>query len=379
MSIKSEKIKVLIYGNVFRDYRSRALLQVLLKSGHHISLICPDFFLGKKQLVFNFLYFIELLIKANFADVIYLPPMNTRFIKSALWAAKIFRKKVIVEMYISIYDTFVRDKKILKGEQVQAGSRKAKAMLERDILALTKSDLIIHTASHELDYWERLFNIEIKRDKVLIAPNFNVSEFNRQEKLTSKNSFEICWWGTFIPLHGLENILQALKILKEKKLQFTCSLFGVNNPLFNKYRAKIKLEELNDCVTLRKDLTFADGSLPKYLVRNCDLALSIFGNTDKAYNTVPNKLIESLSMGIPTLTMNSPALNEFFEPETELWTCQPSPESIAKSILTVADGTAYAVDWELTRQKVLDIFTLTRYREVVNQALETVKKDLSDI
>jgi len=26
----------------------------------------------------------------------------------------------------------------------------------------------------------------------------------------------ICWWGTFIPLHGLDNILQALKILKEQ-------------------------------------------------------------------------------------------------------------------------------------------------------------------
>jgi len=28
----------------------------------------------------------------------------------------------------------------------------------------------------------------------------------------------ICWWGTFIPLHGLDNILQALKILKEQDL-----------------------------------------------------------------------------------------------------------------------------------------------------------------
>ena len=378
MSTKSKKIQVLIYGNVFRDYRSQALLKVLLESGHHISLICPDFYRSSKKSIFDFLYLIELLVKARFADVIYLPPMNTRFIKSALWAAKVFRKKLFVEMYTSIYDTYVRDQKILKGKQVKAGSKQAKAMLERDVLALSKSDLIIHTASHELNYWEKLFDIKIDKNKVLIAPNFNISHLNYQEKLVRKNRFEICWWGTFIPLHGLDNILQALKILKEQELQFTCSLFGVNNALFSEYMEKIKLEKLNDCVILRKDLTFSDQSLPKYLVKNCDLALSIFGNTDKAYNTVPNKLIESLSMGIPTLTMNSPALDEFFEPKTDLWTCKPTPESIAESILAIANGTAYAVNWEQTRQKVLDTFSPSRYREVVNQALETVNNDLLD-
>ncbi|WP_019503572.1 glycosyltransferase [Pleurocapsa sp. PCC 7319] len=378
MSTKSKKIKVLIYGNVFRDYRSQALLKVLLESGHHISLICPDFYRGIKKSIFNFLYLIELLVKASFADVIYLPPMNTRFIKSALWAAKGFRKKLIVEMYTSIYDTYVRDQKILKGKQVQAGSKQAQAMLRRDVLALTKSDLIIHTASHELNYWENLFDIKIDKNKVLIAPNFNVSLSNFQEKPVRKNRFEICWWGTFIPLHGLDNILQALKILKAQKLQFTCSLFGVNNALFLKYCEKIKLEKLDDCVTLRKDLTFSDQSLPQYLVANCNLALGIFGNTDKAYNTVPNKLIESLSMGIPTLTMNSPALDEFFEPKTDLWTCQPTPESIAESILPIANGTASAVDWERTRQKVLATFSLDRYQEVVNQALGTINDGLFD-
>ena len=155
------------------------------------------------------------------------------------------------------------------------------------------------------------------------------------------------------------------------------NLFGINNSEYNVYAEKIRIAQLDSSVFLRKDLTFYDDSLPRYLVENCDLALGIFGNTDKAHNTFPTKLVESLSMGIPTLTMNSPALQEFLNPETELWICDPSPESIAESILTIANGAAYPVDWEQTRQKVLDTFSVNRYQEVVGKVLERVTDDLS--
>jgi glycosyltransferase involved in cell wall biosynthesis len=367
--LKNKKqTKVLIYGNVFRDYRSQTLVKILLDSGYHVSLICPDFYVPKSFGVLKFLYLIELLIKACFADVIYLAPMNTRFINSAIWVARFFHKKLITEMYISIYDTFVRDKKILKGKQIKPGSRQAKSMLAKDVLALTQSDFIIHTASHELTYWEKLLKIEIAKEKIFIAPNFNVSQLVHKRKKSDDDELKICWWGTFIPLHGLENILQAMKILQANKLKFSCNLFGVDNESFIQYAEKIRLEQLEDCVFLRKDLSFTDNSLPQYLINNCDLALGIFGNTDKAYNAVPNKLVEALSMAIPTLTMNSSALKEFFNPE-DLWTCEPDPKSIAQSILAIANSIANPINWEQTRQKVLDIFSVNQYHKVVEKVL----------
>ena len=366
MFTKNKSTKILVYGNVFRDYRSQVLIELLLDSGYHVSLICPDFYLTPGRSIWNFLYLLELAIKARSADAIYLSPMNTRFIKSALWAAKTFRKKLIVEMYISIYDTFVGDRKPLKGKQIEAGSRLAKSMRSKDVLALTQSDFIIHTAQHELSYWEKLLEIEIDRQKVAIAPNFNVSDLVHSD--SGDDTLRICWWGTFIPLHGLDNILLAMQMLQQQGVRFTCSLFGVDNDSFATYSQKIEQAQLQDCVYLRKDLRFSDRSLPEYLVQHCDLALGIFGNTAKAENTVPNKLIEALSMAIPTLTRSSPALNEFFA-DDDLWTCQPNPEAIAESILTIANGTAYPVDWKQTRQKVLDTFSVDRYRQVVSQVL----------
>lgn len=374
MSLNIKPSKVLLYGNIFRDYRSQALVKILLDCGHHISLICPDFYSTKIFPGLRFLYLIELLIKAPFVDAIYLPPMNSRFIKSACWAANTFNKQLIVEMYISIYDTFVKDQKILKGKQINPESKQAKEMFTKDVLSLNKSDFLIHTANHELDYWEKIFNTKVAPEKVFIAPNFNTYSLDYKKEKQAKGKLNICWWGTFIPLHGLENILQAMKILNTRKVDFHCNLFGTENELFFMYEKKIKLEQLDDCISLRKDLRFVDNSLPKYLIDNCDLALGIFGNTDKAYNTVPNKLIEALSMKIPTLTMESTALKEFFEPE-DLWTCEPKPEAIAQSIQSITKGVASSVNWEKTRLKVLDTFSINRYQEVVEKVLVKAKSD----
>jgi len=380
MLAKNKKVKVLLYGNIpSKIYRSQILVKSLIESKYYISLVCPDLYTthGSKQAnivekISSGIYLIEFFVKAAFTDVIFLLPANTRFIKSAVWAAKLFRKKLIVEPYISLYDTLVNDRKIIKHE-----SKKSKELINKDVLALKKSDFVIHTASYELAYWEKILNIHVERSKVFIAPLCNTSTLFHRKIFMQDGVLKICWWGTFIPLHGLDNILKAMKILQEKSVKFTCTLFGVNNDYFSLYKEKIDLDNLSQNVFLRKDLSFSDSSLPHYLIDNCDLALGIFGNTDKAYNAVPNKLIEALSMGIPTLTMDSPALGEFFDLKADFWTCAPSPEPIAESILAIVNSTVYPVNWQQTRQKVISTFSISQYQKVLSNVLEKVADDLS--
>ena len=99
-------------------------------------------------------------------------------------------------------------------------------------------------------------------------------------------------------------------------------------------------------------MSFFDGKLPEYLIDNCDLALGIFGETLKAERAIPNKVVEALSMGIPTLTRHSPALNEFFDIELDLWTCEPSPDAIADAILKIYLQSLYPVSWQSTLNQV---------------------------
>lgn len=376
-----KKLKVLLYGNIVgAHHRSQTLIKLLLDSGYLVSLFSPNFY-TRKQVKQSYLLrklqsgvqLADLFVKAAFADVIYLLPLNTHFVKKAIWASKIFNKILIVEVYISLYDTFVGDRK-----KYEEGSKKAKNALYQDRLALTKPDYIIITSNHEPAYWAEKLRVSLVRDKIFVAPNFSDSRLVHQRSFMDDNVLRICWWGTFIPLHGLDNILLAMKLCKESKIQFTCNLFGVDNRFFSIYLEKIRANELDSHVFLRKDLSFSDNSLPEYLIENCDLALGIFGNTDKAFNGVPNKLVEALAMGIPTLTMNSPALKEFFNPDVDFWTCEPCPEAIAEKILSITWGAAPPVDWQQTRQKVLSRFSAAQYQQVVNKILDEVAVELNN-
>ncbi len=380
MSIHKKELKVLLYGNIVGAYhRSQSLIKFLLDSDYTISLVSPNYYLkeGKKapyvlRKLLKGIQTTELLAKAIFADAIYLLPLNTHLIEKAVWVSKLLNKKLIVEIYVSLYDTFIKDKKLFR-----EGSKKAQKLMLNDKLALTLSDYIICTSNHESTYWAKSLEVDLAKDKVFVAPIFSDTTLVHKRKFMDDSVLRICWWGTFIPLHGLDKILLAMKLLKEREVRFTCNLFGVDNPFFSVYAEKIQSNNLDTHVYLRKDLKFFDNSLPQYLIEYCDLALGIFGDTDKAANAVPNKLVEALSLGIPTLTMRSPALEEFFSSE-DLWTCEILPESIANRILEIAGGNVYPVDWLRTREKVLTQFSLVRYREVVNQVLNKIARDLPE-
>lgn len=381
MPTNTKKIKVLLYGSIFHcAYRSQSLVRFLLESKYYVSLICPDFYtiegtkfdlIKKASIGFHL---VELFINAAFADVIYLLPLNLNLIRNAIWVSNIFNKKLVVEVYVSMYDTLVKDRKVY-----EKGSKEAKEAMYKDVLALTQPDCIINLSNHEPAYWAKNLGINLDEDKVFVAPIFSSSTSSTlvvKRRFMQDGTLRICWWGTFIPLHGLDNILQAMQLLKEKGIRFTCNLFGVDNPLFSIYSEKIQLDKLDSHVFLRKDLRFFDNSLPQYLTQSCDLALGIFGDTDKAHHAIPNKLIEALSIGIPTLTMHSPALTEFFNLEKDLWTCEPLPTSMAEKIMEIISGVAYCVNWEQTRQKVLSTFSVTQYQTVISRVLDRIADDL---
>ncbi|MBE9068950.1 glycosyltransferase, partial [Leptolyngbya cf. ectocarpi LEGE 11479] len=380
MAINKQRLKVLLYGNLFGAYRSENLVKYLLDSGYRISIISPEFFYerGEKKdfltkilrIVFSGYYLVELLIKAALADVIYLLPLNSELIRPVVWAKRLFKTKLVVEMYISAYDTLVRER-----QEISENTAAARLLYKTERLALTEADYIVHLSRYELSYWEKIFDINLSEEKILIAPLFykpGLARFQHQRIRTQ--CLHICWWGTLIPSHGVSNILGALHKLHICNVDFTCQLFGVpakgQEHLVKIYETQIDQLGLGEVVTLRQDLKFVDSSLPQYLIKDCDLALGIFGDTEKAKAAVPNKLIEALTLGIPCLTMSTPALEEFFEPGVDCWTCESSPEAIADTISQIYEKTAYQVDWDKTQKKVYQTFSIGNYHQVIKQVLD---------
>ena len=116
----TRRARVLLVGDILGSYRSQLLLKTLLDNGHKVSLVGDRYFrlatddsqtlfksiLVKLSLCFSVVLFtMELFIKAPFANVVYLLPMNHQLFFFALVAKILFRKRLISDLYISLYDT----------------------------------------------------------------------------------------------------------------------------------------------------------------------------------------------------------------------------------------------------------------------------------
>lgn len=328
--------RVLVFGNNGGSYRTSNIFKFLSENNlkYRFVYINPLWFkLNAKtyffkiiarliQEVINIVLFLIFIIPA---DILFIPAMNADKFMYIL-IAKLFRKKVISDFYISFYDTQVNDRKNVRKKSLRAFLYKL-----YDKVLLIYSDVVIHLAEHELNYISKVLNIDIKKINYKIVP-LCIDEKMKKTNFNFNNKLIICWWGTYIPLHGLEKIISAAQILKKQNVNFHLFLFGNNNEIGNKYKKIIKNMNLSDYVTVRNDMTFANRKLEEFLINNCDLALGIFGDSAKARNCITNKVIDAISMKIPVLTMKKNSYDEFFDVEHELYTCNNNPIDIAEKI-----------------------------------------------
>lgn len=350
--------KILLVGQVNGAYRTQYLIDVLTEytgeqDPYFFSLVTDAWysvtpntnnpllkgvFLVLDKLFNTLLSNIELFCKSLWCDVVYVTAMNHKWILPAVLIKVIFRKPVIVDLYISRYTTSL-DRGIFTKRTIKDYLTIGKypyyvKFLDR--LILEKSTRVVHTTKTELQAIAKLVGAQLDDERIKILP-LAIPARNRAI-LKKGKVFKICWWGTWIPLHGIETILEAARILKEDGLAFHLTLFGVPDPKSVQYENIINQCKLNKHVTIETGKTFANGLLEAELVNNCDLALSNFGNSAKASMVITNKLIDSLAMGLPVLTMKAEVLNEFIDCENEIFVCPATPTAIAEAIINISNN-----------------------------------------
>jgi glycosyltransferase involved in cell wall biosynthesis len=369
--------KILLLGKTSGTYRTQNLIKMLLDERYIICMVNTDWYSKSRDSyssvfdrvkakifhkTFNILVLIEVLIKGFNADLIYILPMNSNMINTALRVKKVYGTPIISELYISLYDTLVHDRK-----RLQDNTKRSDYLKKLDRMLIEESDCLIHLSRYELDYIAQLVGASIDPNRVKIFP------LAIEEKLTgdtvedSDNIFRMCWWGNYSPLHGLEKILIAMEILKSQGHKIKLDIWGPTES--SEPYVKI-VQELN----LSQEISFhpSDYSteIQKYLTQYCDLALGIFGDSGKAKNAIANKVIDAMAMKIPVLTMDNPCLWELLKP-TELFTCPNEPEEMAKKILEIAANPSKLEETALAGHlRYLETFTVKQYSKNV---LELIK------
>lgn len=239
-------------------------------------------------------------------DALIVPAFGHRDVPLALALGRASGVPVLFDPLVSRWDTQVGDL-----GRVREKSFASHRLRMSDRIALSLPDLVL------CDTWEHgdLFSTEygVPQAKLCRVPvGADRAAFERggsRRAPTPRPGLEVVYVGGFLPLHGVDVIVEAAALLEARHgprfASFTLIGDGMTAP-----RAERDIAARGLISTRRVPRTPYGEALDA--LARADVALGIFGTTTKAGRVVPHKVYQSMAMGIPTVTRRSRAVAEFF-------------------------------------------------------------------
>jgi len=305
------KKKVLMLGTYVLDTygRGKVLQDGLTANGYEVEVYAPRGLLKYVKLKWR-------ILRRDYDAVI--ATGHKVFLLSRLLS---FGKPVLFDIFISAYDTIVLDRKLVK-----PGSLKARYIWIADKWMCTLAKQILTINEAYSDFFVKEFGIP--REKLHAVVVGADERLFRLRKSLPHTGFLVEFHGSFIPLHGIEHVIDAAKELrKEKGITF---LIAGKGQMFDAMQERVKKEKLANVKLL--------GHVPwDTLVQNvadADVCLGIFGTTPKAFRCITHKVFEDMRMGKPIITLSSPATRGIFKDGEHMLLVKPgSGKALAKAIL----------------------------------------------
>lgn len=263
------------------------------------------------------------------SEVVFVTAMNMK-VANVVDAAigRMLGKRVIYDFYISKYDSEVLDRKRIKRYGLHA-----KTAFAIDKLLYDLSTEVIFLYETDRIYYQKILNLNVKKN-IHYATLCVDHRAQVKKNYSTCEKFVVCWWGTYIALHGLEKAIEAFSYLDDK---FVFYVFGNSEEKSRKYNSLVDELGLSRRVIIHNDYSFSNGLLEDFLVDRCDLSLGVFGDSQKAKAVLTNKLLDSCSLGIPMITYPSSAAKEYFVDSEDILFCDNEAKKIAEKIFMIAN------------------------------------------
>jgi glycosyltransferase involved in cell wall biosynthesis len=210
------------------------------------------------------------------------------------------------DMFMSLYDTVVRDRRLI-------GPRSLPARLLHAVegLALRRAELVFLDTEAHARHVESLYGLPRTRCGAVWV-GAEVERFRVHEAVSAPPHppdapLRILFYGQFIPLHGIETIIEAARLTAEDAIEWTLVGRGQESASIRRRLAEAPLPKL-------RWVEWVDYADLGRWIAEADLCLGIFGTSEKAASVIPNKVFQVVAAGRPLVTRDSPAIRELLEP-----------------------------------------------------------------
>lgn len=239
---------------------------------------------------------------------------------------KFTRSTVIVDFFISVYDTLVCDRKKIKD-----GLLLSKFCHWLDEKTIRLADLIISDTKAHKDYFVNEFGASPEKMEVLYLEADSSIYYPREQRKTEhlKDKYVVLYFGSILPLQGVDVVLDTIRALKDdSKVYF--DIIGPIPSMYNKpiqenaeYHEWLSQEELAEHIA------------------NADLCLAGHFNQDieKARRTIPGKAYIYEMMKKKIILGNNSANRELFdEDEYHFFVEMSNAPALVSTIKRIENG-----------------------------------------
>ena len=242
------------------------------------------------------------------------------------------QRSLVLVAFISLYDTMVLDR-----HQLAAGSWKARGVKWFEQWGFRCADLILVDTAEHGRYLAGLYGLPPEKfQRSFVGEDDDFFQPLAYEQ--PSGVFRVLFFGTYVPLHGVEMVIEAADCLRgEAGVEFV--LIG-KGQLYPQIRREAERRQLpNLCFV---DQWISPAALRRQ-VQRADVCLGIFGQTAKAARVIPLKVFDALALAKPLITRDSPAIRELLVHGQSALLCPPGEgPALAAAILSLRDDPALA-------------------------------------
>jgi glycosyltransferase involved in cell wall biosynthesis len=245
--------------------------------------------------------------------------------------ARIFARRwgarLVVDFCFSFYDTAVNDRRAL-------GRRRPRALYRRflDATALRLADTVITETPATAEQFDNLFGGVLPKAHALPLGVEDSVEPQPYRRRGPGDPLRVLYVGTFIPLHGVDTIIEAARLLRDDE-RIRLTLVG-------------KGQTRDQMVQAYERDPSGNVDFPGYVpddelrrrIGQADVCLGVFGTSEKARRVFTHKVWEALASGRPVVTGDGPGPRSLLvDGENALLVPHGDPEALAAALRGLAD------------------------------------------